>query len=205
MTDSGVRVGELGPGDPGYEFPKEVHNLLVSAETANLGLSAMADSKASMLMGASFVVFSISIGEIADGQPSLPVLLLTLFSFAATVLGILTVRPGLMSRSKVPTLPQDVNILFFNSYTNIERDEYVDQVIKTLSSEEETYRAMARDIYDHGSLLRRDKYLWLYWSFTLFLIGLIITFVAAAYQVAYADNEATPTRHVAAPAVTSPD
>ena len=33
-------------------------------------LSGMADTKASILMGASFVVFSISIGNIAEGQTS---------------------------------------------------------------------------------------------------------------------------------------
>ncbi len=184
MADQVEQKRALGPGDPGYEFPKEVHNLLVSAEAGNMGLSAMADSKASMLMGASFVVFSLSIGGIAEGNASLPLLLLTLFSFAATVLGILTVRPGRMPRPRAGVAPKDVNILFFNSYANISRDQYVEQVIETLSSEEEVYRAMARDIYDHGCLLRAEKYRWLYWSFTLFLAGLIITFLAVVYEVA---------------------
>jgi hypothetical protein len=166
MADQ-AQLSRARPGDPDYE----------------LGLSAMADSKASMLMGASFVVFSLSIGELAEGDPGLPLLLLTLFSFAATILGILTVRPGLMRRPKHVVAPADVNILFFNSYTNISRDQYVERVIETLSSEEEVYRAMARDIYDHGALLRAEKYRWLYWSFTLFLAGLVITFAAAVYQL----------------------
>ncbi len=166
----------LRPGDPGYEFPKEVHNLLMAAHTGNMALSEMADNKASILMGASFVVFSLSISDVAEGKASFPLLVLTLFSFAATVLGILTVRPSRIRNFKVE--PAKANILFFGSYANIKREEYVDQVIGVLSSEEETYRRLARDIYDHGCLLRADKYSWLYWSYSLFLVGLVITFGA---------------------------
>ena len=171
----------LKPGDPDYVFPKEVHNLLVSAYTGNMGLSAMADSKASILMGASFVVFGIAIGDIVQGDVSLPILMLTLFSFGATLLGVLTVRPNRMPTVKAD--PSKVNILFFGSFTNISREDYIEQVIDVLSSEEETYRRMARDIYDHGCLLKADKYKWLYWSYTMFLIGLVATFLAVLYEV----------------------
>ncbi len=164
----------LGVGNPDYEFPKEVHNLLVAAYEGNWNLSEMADNKASILMGASFVVFSLSIGDVAAGKATFPLLVLTLFSFAATVLGVLTVRPNRLRKFKLD--PNNVNIMFFGSYANISREEYIEQVVKILSSEEETYRRLAKDIYDHGCALRADKYRWLYWSYTLFLVGLVITF-----------------------------
>jgi hypothetical protein len=162
----------VSPDDP--VFPKEVHNLLVAANATNITLSGMADTKASILMGASFVVFSLSIADVASGKASFPLLVLTLFSFAATVLGVLTVRPNRLPKFKLE--PKNVNIMFFGSYANISREEYISEVIKILSSEEETYRRLAKDIYDHGCALRSDKYRWLYWSYTLFLVGLVITF-----------------------------
>ena len=164
----------LGTGHPDYEFPKEVHNLLVAAYEGNWALSEMADNKASILMGASFVVFSLSISDVASGKASFPLLVLTMFSFAATVLGVLTVLPNRLTKFKLD--PNNVNIMFFGSYANISREEYINQVIKILSSEEETYRRLAKDIYDHGCSLRADKYRWLYWSYTLFLVGLVVTF-----------------------------
>ena len=172
----------VSPGDP--VFPKEVHNLLVAANATNITLSGMADTKASILMGASFVVFSMSIGDIADGKVSLPLLVLTLFSFVATVLGVLTVRPNRMKVAKTPIPREKINILFFGSYTNARREDYVDEMIEVLSSEEETYRRMTQDLYDHGKLLRDDKFSWLYWSFTLFLVGMVVTAIAVIYQLA---------------------
>ena len=169
------------PGDPDYVFPKEVHNLLVLANTTNITLSGMADTKASILMGASFVVFSMSIGDLAKGEATLPLLVLTIFSFIATVLGVLTVRPNRMPARPIPI--DKANILFFGSYTNAPRDDYVDEVIRVLSSEEETYRRLAKDLYDHGTVLRDDKFRWLYWSFTMFLVGMIATAIAVTVQL----------------------
>ena len=176
---------KLGPGDPGYEFPKEVHNLLMAANSTNITLSGMADSKASILMGASFVVFSISIGSLAEGKASLPLLVLTAFSFVATVFGVLTVRPNRMRKPKGKIPADKVNILFFGSYINADREAYVDEVIKVLSSEEEVYRRLARDLWDHGHLLRDDKFSWLYWSFTFFLYGMVATACVVLYSVIF--------------------
>ena len=169
-------LAQLGPGDPGFVFPKEVHSLLTLGNMTNITLSQMADTKASILMGASFVVFSMSIGEIGEGKASMPLLVLTFFSFMATVLGVMTVRPTRLG--KAPIAAKGANILFFGSYVNAPREDYVDEVIKVMSSEEETYRRLARDLWEHGRILRDDKFRWLYWSFTLFLAGMIVTAIA---------------------------
>jgi hypothetical protein len=171
----------VSPDDP--VFPKEVHNLLVAAYEGNLAMSEMADNKASILMGASFVVFSLSIGDIAEGKANLPLLILTVFSFVATVFGVLTIRPNRMRASKVPIPPDQINVLFFGSYANARREDYVAEMIKVLSSEEETYRRLTADLYDHGKVLRDDKFSWLYWSFSLFLVGMVATAVAVVIQL----------------------
>lgn len=175
----------LGVGHPDYEFPKEVHNLLIAANTTNMQVSEMADSKASILLGASFVVFSLSISDIADGKASTPILVLTLFSFIATIFGVLTVRPNRMRKAAKPIPADKVNILFFGSYIDCPREEYVDEVMRVLSSEEETYRRLARDLWDHGHVLRDSKYKWLYWSYSFFFWGMIITATAVVGQLVW--------------------
>ena len=172
---------EMGRRDSNFVFPKDVYNLLLSASTTNITLSGMADTKASILMGASFVVFSLSIGDIAAGRGSTPVLVLTIFAFVSTVLGVLTVRPSRLPQRSIPV--KNANLLFFGSYTNVPRDIYVNEVIAVLSSEEETYRRIAQDLYDHGKVLRDEKYRWLYWSFTAFLVGMLTTAAAVVTEL----------------------
>ncbi|HEU0309997.1 MAG TPA: Pycsar system effector family protein [Sphingomicrobium sp.] len=170
-------VPPSGPvaGEAQRYFEPEYINVLAAAHAGNLELSNMADSKASILLGASFVVFGLSISDIAAGQASVPLVVLTAFSFVATVLGVLTVRPARIRDWKVE--PGKSNIMFFGSYTNVTREQFIDQCVETLASPEESIRVMARDIYDHGQLLKKDKFSWLYWSYTAFLWGMWITAV----------------------------
>ena len=182
VVDDG-RVPQLGDHD--YEFPKEVHNLLMAANSTNLTLSGMADSKASILLGASFVVFSLSIGSISEGKASTPLLVLTMFSFIATLFGVLTVRPNRMRKALNPVTAEKVNILFFGSYIDCPREEFVDEMMRVLGSEEETYRRLTRDLWDHGHVLRDTKFKWLVWSYTFFFWGMIVTAATVVGQLIY--------------------
>lgn len=158
---------------PEFVFEPEYINVLISAHAGNLELSNMADSKASILLGASFVVFGLSISDIAAGKASVPLVVLTVFSFIATVLGVLTVRPARIRDLKVE--PGKANIMFFGSFTNVTKEQYVEQCVRLLADPEASIRAMAADIYDHGKLLKADKFSWLYWSYSAFLWGMWIT------------------------------
>lgn len=160
-------------GHPDYEFPKEVHNLLVTAQQGHITLSEMADTKASILMGATFVVFTLAIGELSTNQVTLPLLILAGFSFLATVLSILALRPKLM---KPPTqIGPQTNIVFFGSFSGIPEEDYIDHVITVLRSEEDTYRVMARDLYQNGRVLQFKKYRYLSYAYSAFLVGLFAT------------------------------
>ncbi len=173
LVDVSDIEGEQFYRDPDFVWEPEYINVIISAHAGNLELSNMADSKASILLGASFVVFGLSISDIATGKASIPMVVLTMFSFVATVLGVLTVRPARIRNWKVD--PGKSNIMFFGSFTNVTKEQYVEQCVRTLADPEASIRAMAADIYDHGKLLKSDKFSWLYWSYTAFLWGMWIT------------------------------
>ena len=155
-----------------YEFPKEVHNMLVEAQSAHVQFSSMADSKASILMGASFVVFSITLGQSQASAMSAPTLVLMAFSFFATVLSVLAVLPEFGGGKGKFGGP---NLLFFGVFSHMDEDAYVDQLVDEMRSEEKVYRMMARDLHQNGSVLHRHKYRYLKYSYRTFLVGLVAT------------------------------
>jgi hypothetical protein len=162
----------------GYEFPKEVHNMLLGAQAAHVQLSAMADSKASILMGASFVVFSLTLGQMQASAISLPLLVLGAFSFAATVLSVLTVLPAFGG----DTPSSRPNVLFFGVFSKLDEQDYVDQMVGAMRSEEAVYRMMARDLHQNGSVLSRHKYRYLAYAYRTFLVGIVATAIAFVGQ-----------------------
>lgn len=168
-------------GHPDYEFPKEVHNLLVVAQTTHVQLSAMADSKASILMGAAYVVFTLTLGEITKTTATAPLLILGGFSFAATVLSVLAIRPKIMKPGKKSDAR--TNFLFFGSFAGIGEEEYIDHVIDTMRTEESVYRAMARDLYQNGRVLNQRKYKYLSHAYAVFMVGIVATLIAFCYEL----------------------
>lgn len=163
-------------GHPDYEFPQETHNLLGTAQAGHLALSEMADNKASILMGATFVVFALVIEEITSNQATPPLFILAVFSFLSTVLSVMALRPRVM---KPPSLiGPKTNVVFFGAFSGISEEQYVDHMVEILRSEEDTFRTMARDLYQNGRVLQFEKYRYLSYAYTIFLIGLIGTFVA---------------------------
>jgi hypothetical protein len=167
--------------DPDYEFPKEVHNMLCAANAAHVQLSAMADTKASILMGATFVVFTLTIGQMSSqtllASPSL--IILGVFSFVATVLSVMAVMPKI----KTPK-GRHPNYLFFGVFSTISDKEFSDMLIDTMRNEEATYRMMIRDLYQNGMVLQKKKYYYLTRAYQAFLAGIILTLFAFMVQAA---------------------
>ncbi len=166
---------------PDYEFPKEVHNMLAGAISAHVGLSAMADSKASILMGATFLVFTLTIGQMGTAtlENSYPLLILGAFAFVATVLSVMAVMPKI----KIPK-GENPNWLFFGVFTTEPQEAFVDRILCLMRSEEAAYRAMARDLYQNGMVLQKKKYYYLARAYQAFLAGIVLTLLAFLVQMA---------------------
>lgn len=165
-------------GERGHSFD-DVKELLASCQSAHVEYSAMADNKASILMGATFVVFSLTLGEMETNQISLPLLLLGGFSFAATVLSVMTIIPVFGGRQSNVGKP---NLLFFGVFSRMKEEEFIDALIAEFGSREQVYRLVARDVYQNGVVLQRHKYRWLRYAYRTFLFGIIATAVAFVAQ-----------------------
>jgi hypothetical protein len=166
---------ELDEGARAYP-PNAVH-LTRTAVLAQMQLSAMADQKASILMGATFVVFTLTVGR--GGNAPLPLLILGGAAFLSAVCAVVAILPAVHSRRRAP-----LNLMFFGSFTQLDEEEYIERLLAQLGSDESIYRTMARDIYQNGTVLARKKYRMLGWAYRLFLLGLtasLIAFLAEAF------------------------
>jgi hypothetical protein len=78
--------------------------------------------------------------------------------------------------------PGGLNLLFVGSFTQLQEDDYLDQLTERLKTEEGIYLTMARDIYQNGVVLARKKYRLLGYAYRIFLMGLIASFIAFIVQ-----------------------
>jgi Family of unknown function (DUF5706) len=152
--------------------PNSVH-LVRTLQQLNLSLSQMADQKASILMGATFLVFTIAIGQASRGEVTPPLLILALFSFVSAMLAVFAILPSVS-----PKPSENPNILFFGNFTHMTEQEFSDAVIERLSHDEDVFRTMLKDIYQNGQVLQRKKYKYLGLAYRAFLVGLVLTVAA---------------------------
>ncbi len=161
------------------EYPPNAVHLVRTTQLAQIQLSAMADHKASILMGAAFVIFTITIGRAQGSTAPLPLLILGAAAFFSAIFAVLAVLP-VTRRRKAGGEP---NILFFGVFTQMEEGEFIDALTARLDSDDSIYRTMARDIYQAGCVLQNKKYRMLGLAYRIFLAGLVASFLA--YVVLY--------------------
>jgi len=167
-----------GTPDRAKLFSANAIHLVRTVQNNTLMLSHMADNKASILMGATFVVFSIAVSQSFSGNLPWSLGILAVFAFASSLLAVLAVMPS-TAKPKGPVTP---NPLFFGHFTSMDEDQWADDIVVRLQQDETVFRTMLHDIYQNGQVLQSRKYRYLGLAYRTFAVGLVATFAAYAAE-----------------------
>ena len=168
------------PMGPRVYAPDFVH-LLRTTQTIQYQLSQMADQKANLLMGTTFVIFTITLGQMKDHhQPPTALLILGAAAFLSALLAVMAVLP---STKVPPRATGPANLLFFGSFAQLDEDEFVRMVLDTCGTHQGVFEAFAHDIYQNGRVLARKKYRLLGYAYRTLVTGLVLSFIAFVLHV----------------------
>ena len=147
-----------------------------TASQAHYHLSAMADRKASMLMGASFVVFTLCVSQATTrGHLPLAMMVLATSAFLSAVCSAVAVMPSILGGQNYKG---QRNLMFFGGFADMEEEEYIAAMMDRLADQQKFLEMVARDVYQNGQVLARKKYRLLTVAYSIFIIGLIASVVA---------------------------
>jgi len=163
----------LAESQPAYT--QNAYHMVRTALQANLTLSQMADQKASILMGATFVVFTLSVGQASRGPVPHTLLVLGAAALVSAVLTICALMPSVTAPNG--EVAEADNLLFFGIYSKLSEEEFTARVLPLLTSDEAIWRAMLRDMHQNGMVLARKKYRLLGYAYRSFLVGLVLTVI----------------------------
>jgi hypothetical protein len=181
VTDSDTDIG----APDGAAHINAIH-MLRTMQAHHVMLSSMADQKANILIGVNSVIFAIIV---RDGTAmTLPMLVLAATSSLAAILCMLAVVPAFGSKKPDgPVLPP--NILFFGAFTAMSEAQFVHALDAINVDDVKIRRAMARDVYQLGLVLKNKKYKYLGWAYRVFIIGLVLTLLAFLAQQVMAQSQ----------------
>ena len=147
-----------------------------TASQAHYHLSAMADRKASMLMGASFVVFTLCVSQATTrGHLPLAMMVLATSAFLSAVCSAVAVMPSILGGQNYKG---QRNLMFFGGFADMEEEDYIAAMMDRLADQQKFLEMVARDVYQNGQVLARKKYRLLTVAYSIFIIGLIASVVA---------------------------
>ena len=154
-------------------------HLVRTTQQQTLQLSQMADQKASILMGASFLVFSIAVSRAFSGHLPVSLAILAMFAFLSSLCAVIAVLPSVSPKGE----PQGANRLFFGHFAARDEAVWTEDVLERLRDDEAVFRTMLHDIYQNGQVLRRKKYRFLAIAYRLFVFGLVVTLVSFGVEM----------------------
>ena len=185
-----------------FADPKRgVETMFRTMYSNHIKLSDMADKKASMMISLNAVLLSViitylgaktsSLGPAFTRNPvlAIPMSILLLTSLGSVVTAILSAQPDVTSfkwLKKSPEIANNrrVNLLFFGNFTKLSLDNFQNGIRELMRQKEGLYTNMVTDVYYLGEVLSR-KYGLLRTSYTVFMVGLILTVLSFGIALLY--------------------
>ncbi|OOG78215.1 Pycsar system effector family protein [Algoriphagus sp. A40] len=161
-----------------------VETLFRVTSTNHMELSAMADTKANIMISVNSIIISIVVTILIrklEEFPNytIPAILLISTCLIAMVFAILATRPkvtkGVVTKEDISK--KEGNLLYFGNFYQMSLQDYTEGMNKMLEDSEYLYGTMTRDIYYLGRVLSK-KYLMLRKSYNVFMFGFIISVIA---------------------------
>ena len=158
---------------------RSIETLFRNSLRANLELTALADSKASVLISVNGFILTVIItaSGLYLNNPNMiyPFVTILLTALISILLGTMAIRPRDKQQfMKKKYLKKFNSVAYFQDMSEIEPDDYVQCVRKILKEKEEVHEHIIKHIHILGAEIK-VKYSWLKRAYTAFGLGLSLS------------------------------
>lgn len=159
----------------------------------HLTLSDIADTKANILLSVNAIIISVVLSNLipkldnpSNGYLIYPTVIFVFFSVVSMILAVLATRPNVTSGkfTKEDVENKKVNLLFFGNFHKMKLHEYEWAIQELVKDKEYIYTSLTKDLYFLGLVLNR-KYKILRTTYTIFIIGIVVSVIAFAIAFKY--------------------
>ena len=154
--------------------------VMQSTKDYHVHLTTLSDQKANIVIAAASIIISVCLSQIQSysGAIGLALLILVGFTAVALMFAILSVSPIVSKKAKKMELDNPgFNPFFFGHYTDVQLPEFTDHMVGILKDQDTMYSEMIKDLYQMGMVLKKRKFKYLTYSYRIFFVGILISFV----------------------------
>jgi len=160
----------------------------------HITLSNIADTKANILLSVNAIIVSLVLSNLASklDKPSndyliIPTIVFVIFTVASIILSIMATRPNVTRGkfTKEDVANKKVNLLFFGNFHKMSLNDIEWAMGEMMQDRDYLYSSMKKDLYFLGLVLDK-KYKILRLTYSVFMIGIIISVIAFLFSFFYA-------------------
>ena len=162
------------------EAPLDTFAAVAFLRTTQLNLvqlSQMADQKANIVLGASFIMITIIVGISSSSGLTASLATLGGFTMISAILALLAVMPSLPGDSKA-----DLNPIYFSDVARMSKEQHRDLLRSYVADQSRLYELVAADIHESAGVLRSKKFAFLRAAYLVFIAGLLATAAVMAVE-----------------------
>lgn len=167
----------------------------------HITLSDIADTKANILLSVNAIIVSLVLSNLvskldkADNYYLIwPTVIFVLFTVTSMILSVLATRPNVTSGkfTKEDVANKKVNLLFFGNFHKMSLKDFEWAMGEMMQDRDYLYSSMKKDLYFLGKVLDR-KYKILRLTYTVFIVGIIISVLSYAIAFKFFGKKAVET------------
>ena len=154
----------------------------------HITLSDIADTKANILLSVNAIIISMALSNLIPKLDNasnhyliIPSLIFITFTVASIILSIMATRPNVTEGkfTKEDVANKKVNLLFFGNFHQMNLQDFEWGMEEMMKDRDYLYGSLTKDLYFLGLVLNR-KYKLLRITYTVFMIGIIVSVIAFA-------------------------
>lgn len=162
----------------------------------HMTLSNIADTKANILLSVNAIIVSLALSTLLPklDNPNnhyliVPAIVFIIFTVASIILSILATRPNVTRGkfTKEDVANKKVNLLFFGNFHQMKLNEFEWGILEMMHDKDYLYNSLTKDLYFLGLVLNK-KYKILRITYTVFMIGIIVSVLAFAIAFKLQDS-----------------
>jgi len=176
------------------ESPERAIQSLYRTQLRNhIKLSDIADTKANILLSVNAIIISLLIANLIPKLDTprnsyliYPTVIFVIFSIASIIMSVLATRPKVDNNELIDKELNDdtTNFLFFGNFHSLSLQDFKLKIKDIIKSKDSIYDSLTMDLYYLGLVLKK-KYQLLRWTYTVFIIGIVLSVIAFGIALKY--------------------
>ncbi len=166
----------------------------------HITLSNIADTKANILLSVNAIIVSLVLSNLVSKLDNasnkhliVPTIIFVVFTVISIILSILATRPNVTSGkfTKEDVANKKVNLLFFGNFHKMSLKDFEWAMGEMMQDKTYLYSSMKKDLYFLGLVLDK-KYKILRLTYSVFMVGIIVSVIAFAIAFQFFSGVTTP-------------